>query len=635
MLLQALNSFYERATKEVSGGEPLIQNPAFMSKYIRWIIPLKADGTLEGIGLIENPPVKNDGRVFSVPRSGRAKNAGGVAEFLWDGLEAVFNLKPDPDMVEPNERRRASQDANREAKFADFWRQIEAARNDTKSPLIDAVLLFKEKHLAGTPVFLRWGSLEEESKLSWLVRTAGGSEEKYKTDNFTFQVDGQFLFEDEMLRNYWKGVYAAERGASETESEIGVCLVSGKTKVAISASHLPKIGGVPGAVATGAALISFDKESFRSYGLEKSYNSPISFGAVEGYTNALNFLLTSKRHRLKIGDTALVFWADKSEDVTDLFSALFEQPDDQTIKDFMTQPFRGDPNSYEFQEDQFYSVTLSGNAGRVVVRDWMQMTVRAAVNNFRKWFKHLQISPLRSHADDKLPPLNLFRLAASTVRDAKDLRPEVATQLYRSALSGHAPSLNLAGSIVRRIAVDLGKDGISSLNNLSRFSLLRLIVNRHEKENSLMIEPKLNDEIDDAAYNCGRLLAVFEELQAAAHDYRLEGASVVEKYYGTASASPNSAFGILWRLHQHHLRKVSRGNRGKAEAIKQKIAAISTHFHRRNEGAAPQFPRSFNLQAQGRFALGFYQQVAADREARDAYFKSKKTESGGESNNEQ
>ncbi len=141
-----------------------------------------------------------------------------------------------------------------------------------------------------------------------------------------------------------------------------------------------------------------------------------------------------------------------------------------------------------------------------------------------------------------------------------------------------------------------------------------------------MIDEKLNSKITDPAYNCGRLLAVFEELQAAYHEYRLEGASVVEKYYGTAAASPNSAFGILWRLHQHHLKKVARTNRGKSEAIKQKIAEISTNFKNPNPKLPPQFPRSFNLQEQGRFALGFYQQIASDKEAREAYLRNKKSE---------
>lgn len=134
-----------------------------------------------------------------------------------------------------------------------------------------------------------------------------------------------------------------------------------------------------------------------------------------------------------------------------------------------------------------------------------------------------------------------------------------------------------------------------------------------------MIERKVF-ETDDPAYNCGRLLAVFDDLQMAAHDWKLEGAGVVERYYGTASSAPNSAFGILWRLHQHHLKKISRnGKQAAAEAIKRQIADIVCRIQPRGPNQAPSFPRVFNMQEQGRFALGFYQQKAEmDAQRREA-----------------
>lgn len=632
MLLQALNEFYKRATKD-----GLIEEAAFTEKYIRWNIPLKSDGSLEGIGLTENPEIKNGGRLFSVPKTNRPKNAGGVSEFLWDGIEAVFCLNPDVDAIEPDEKKRKRQDDNRQAKYDDFWRQIEEGFAETDSPMLKAVLDFREKcRQTETPEFLRWGSLNEGETPCWLVKTASGADEKMKADNFTFQVNGEYLFDNEELRDFWRKTFDEEKTSSEGESEKGICLVSGETDVAISASHLPKISGVLGTVATGAALVSFDKDSFCSYGIGKSYNSPVSFAAVEGYTNALNYLVSNQKHRLRVGDTTLCFWARKSDEATDMFAMLFKQPDDKTLENFLKAPFRGDDYLTEIKTDDFYSVTLGGNAGRVVVRNWMQMTVADAVKNFDKWFEDLRIVPMRNHENDKIPPFNLFMLARSTVREAKDLRAEVPTQLYRAALEGHAPSKILLKNIVDRIAVELANNGRKSLTNLSRFALLKLIVNRNKTENEQMIEEKLNPSITDEAYNCGRLLAIFEELQAAAHDYKLEGASVVERYYGTASSTPNSAFGILWRLHQHHLKKVSRSNRGKAEAIKHKIAEICAKFTKSNP---PQFPRSFDLQQQGRFALGFYQQIAFDKEARDAYFKNKDLEekqnqSEGENNNE-
>lgn len=148
-----------------------------------------------------------------------------------------------------------------------------------------------------------------------------------------------------------------------------------------------------------------------------------------------------------------------------------------------------------------------------------------------------------------------------------------------------------------------------------------------------MIEPSLTVDTDDPAYNCGRLLAVFDHLQAQAHENKLEGAGVVERYYGTASSSPNSAFGILWRLHQHHLKKLSRGNPAAAAAIKKRIAQLAAQFRPTGPNSPPAFPRVFGLAEQGRFALGFYQQWAAMNAERDARKAKKEMESeGGEIN---
>src|SRR5262245_18434398 len=95
-----------------------------------------------------------------------------------------------------------------------------------------------------------------------------------------------------------------------------------------------------------------------------------------------------------------------------------------------------------------------------------------------------------------------------------------------------------------------------------------------------------------------------------AHKYQLKRAGVAERYYESESSAPTSAFGILWRLHQHHLKKISRqSDRGKAaaEAIKRKIAEIAALCPQPAPNQPPEFPRTFSLQQQGRFALGFYQ----------------------------
>lgn len=639
MLLQALNEFYERATQ---GDNPLIDEPAFNPKAIRWIIPLNREGNLEGVGLLETPKEKNRHKEFKrAPRGTRPKNAGGVSEFLADGLAAVFGLEADPETTELNERKRARQAENLRAKHEDFWWQIRQAFETLDDERFAALLRFAERYLTPdetgrprVPPFLRWGranEADENENSGWWVKTLTGTEAKLGADNFTFQVDDEVLIESEAVQDYWRQTFTAETEAKEGSATTGLCLVTGNTNAPIMATHLPKIGGVPGTTSTGALLVSFDKESFTSYGFDKSYNAPVSSAAVTAYANALNFLLRDRDHSLKIANTALCFWARQSEEVTRRMSRLLDRPRPEAVRDFLRSPFAGDADRASLKHDRFYSVTLGGNAGRVVVRHWMQTTVEQAVENFSRWFVDLDIAPYMTVSEkenETSPPLSLYRLAQATVREAKDLQPETTTQLYRAALEGSAPSLVLAKKIVDRFNIDLVRDGLNALRNLSRFALLRLVINRNRKEDEPMIEPALS-ETEDTAYNCGRLLAIFDDLQMAAHDYKLEGAGVVERYYGAASSAPNTAFGILWRLHQHHLKKLARtgdNGRAKAEVIKRKIEEIVCRFHQRDPRFPPEFPRAFDMRAQGRFALGFYQQKAAERQARTAYLEARKAE---------
>lgn len=617
-----------KALYELAQSRNLLDDPAFTAKAVRWIISLDADGNLLGITATGD---EKRGKEFSVPQTSRAKVAGGIAEFLADGISAVFGLDSDPEKDRDDEKRRRDRDRNNSAKRDDFWNQIQSAYDSTRHPSLKALMNFRQTHLSHVN-FLKWESRDNQ-KPGWWLKTAAGNEVKLKAENFTFEVDGKLLIEDEeILRPYWRQVYQREVSDMTQAVETGLCLVTGRKEVPI-APTAPKIKGVPNTQSFGAAIVSFDKPAFASYGADQNYNAPTWVDAASAYPAAMNWLLTHRNHSLRLGGTVVCFWARNSETATDFFAELFERPKPETVQRFLTSPARGTEHS-GLDTDEFYSVTLAGNGGRIVVRQWLQCPLETATDNLKRWFQDLDIANYgdlflthsrknRADGESKEPPqpLGLYMLAMTTVRESKDLQPELLTQLYRAALEGHAPSVMLLKPILNRFAKELASDGSKkTLRRLSRFALMKLILNRNRKESEPMIETKVF-ETNDAAYNCGRLLAIFDDLQMRAHEYRLEGAGVVERYYGSASSAPNSAFGILWRLHQHHLKKVSRnGDKGKAaaEAIKRRIAGIAALFPQAKPNFPPEFPRAFSLVEQGRFALGFYQQKAADDAARAA-----------------
>jgi CRISPR-associated protein Csd1 len=578
---------------------------------------------------------------YSAPQTSRVKNAGGVAEFLADNLTGLFGLDADPEKDKENAKKRRERDANNLAKCADFWRQIREAFDATQNPALSALLRFHE-NTQGSPAFLRWGvSAEPKSneKPAWWLTTALGTETKLGPDNFSFEVDGfdgLLLLDEDVLRPYWRSVYQKEIDDRNTSAKRGICLITGNTDAPIAATHGPKIKGVPSTQSFGAAIVSFDKPAFTSYGFDQSQNAPSSTKASTAYCNALNYLLSRDDHNLRIGQTSVCFWAKETREASSLIARMFNRPDSKNIKEFLNQIWSGLDREL-IKKDRFYSVTLSGNAGRIVVRHWLHITLERAMQNFEKWFEDLEITPYgdpsvydspkrKAKGKESMPPLALFRLACSTVREAKDLQAETMTQLYRAALEGTAPPAMLLKPMLYRLQVDLPKHGLSLLANPSRFALMRLIVNRNQKDENLMIKPQVF-ETSDPAYNCGRLLAIFDALQRSAHGAGFDGATVSERYFSAAATTPNTAFSLLWKLHTHHLKKLrQQGEKGKraANKIKNAINETAALFQPEKPGEAPQFPRHFSLIEQGRFALGFYQQMAVRKAAIDEYVRKKK-----------
>ena len=614
MLLRHLNDF--------ASSRKLLDNLAFKPKAVRWIITLDEVGNLVGQGPVETEGEKRRGKAFDCPQTTRPKVTGGVAEFMADGITAVFGLDTNPEQP-MSEKRRQDRGENNRRKYDDFWAQIEQARENTLSSTLNILLAFKPEP-GRIPFFLRWGISSEakpEEKPAWWVTKAEGGEVKLGPDNFSFRVEEQLLLEDEIhIRPFWRSQFEKENEDHEADAPHGLCLVTGESDQPIALTHNPKVQGVPNTQAFGAAIVSFDKGAFASYGFEQSLNASTSTRAATAYCTALNAMLGRENHSLRLGQVACCFWTRNETDATSAWGALLNQADPLAVADFLKSPWVGRERE-ALRQEQFHAVTLAGNSGRIVVRHWMQVTLETATENLQRWFRDLDLEPVRlPSGKEKMPPLALFRLACATVRDAKDLQPEVTAQLFRAALEGAAPSLTLLHPMLNRLRVDMARDGSTALLNHSRFALAKLILNRNRKDNIVEIAERQTTNTEDAAYQCGRLLAVLAEAQAKAHDYQLEGAGVTERYFGTAMASPASVFPILLKLNRHHLNKISKSDRyrGHDRFFDEAIQDVLTKVN--------QFPRTLDLHAQGRFGIGFYQQKAADRVAREAARKNREND---------
>jgi len=591
---------------------------------VRWLIHLDKTGKLIGQGPQEtlgSRPKK--GHEYDVPKTTRATNSGTVADFLVDDIGAIFGLVTDL-RAEPNARSAAKL----RAKHEDFWKQIREALTASGDERFSALIAFHKSLGGESPSFLH----PDAKRKGWLVTSANGEAIALGSDLLTFAVETP-LFLDESVREYWRTVHAKESIATEENAELGTCIITGETNVPLARTHTPMVTGLPKpAKGTGAGIVGFESDAFRSYGFEKSYNAPTSILASRGYLLALQYLSRNENHWLAVGPAWVCFWAVSSEKATNVFAQLLRKPDPLTVRKFLISPWAGLENKPP-DNDKFISATISAAGPRIVIKSWLQMPLIEAAVNFKKWFSDLDIQTGINDGDnlERLPALAVGQLSGCTaplhkkgnsfVPDEEKLRCDVVSQLYKAAIEGTAPSISLLAPILSQLHSRLVRDkNYRLIYDESRFALLKLILNRNRQHSSMEIQPTLTADTEDAAYNCGRLFAILAATQAKAHDFKLEGAGVAERYFGTASVSPSSVLPLLIRLNRHHLNKIRKSDRyrGHERFIQEQIEAVMVLFKPAKPGLPPSFPRTLDLQGQGRFALGFYQQNAAEAAARQS-----------------
>jgi CRISPR-associated protein Csd1 len=623
---------------------------------VHWLVPLRKDGTLRGDGLtLLTTPVQVKGKTKEELGQDRllprfpGENNGGKAYYLAEAYTNVFGIRKDTGEPLPAEDK--GKDRNPVRAFRHFWQRIEDACGRTHDERLSALLKFRERYLPdpcdtfarGLPFLgLRENPKTKKPELS-ARSDAGNWAPLAKAGTVSFTVDGRFAFPaygsdpdlDDAIVKDWAATYLHEAyGEADEDDGEGVdrpkiCLVTGEIGQPVARSHKPKILGVPG-LASGGYVVSFAREApaFSSYGFEMGENAPVSEPAAAAYALAINELLASDDTSFRVGDVVFCYWAEQQS--VKRIGSLLKRANPKSVTEFLKAPFAGIERELARQE-QFLSVALSANAGRVVVRDWLRVLVERAVENLAQWFDDLNVVSLGSADDideEKGGPYSLFRLAAAAVRDAKELKRlnEMVSLLYRCALMGQEappPPVSLLSPVLDEFKSALVSDRPTKPTyplNRSRFALIKLILLRNRKDGGFVPQYHLASDSTDAAYNLGRLLLVLAQLQKKAHKDELKGPGVVERYYAEAAAAPSTAFGVLWKLHHHHLRKLEQqGERGQraAGSFRNKIGQSAAKFppDRGGPDGSPMFPRQLSLEEQGRFALGFYQQRAYDRAA--------------------
>ncbi len=564
MILQSLVSYYEALA-----GKGKVAAPGWCQAKVSYAIDLAPDGTLRGIVPLKTEVERGKKKVFA-PQNMRvpemvSRSSGVFANFLCDNAKYILGVDGEGCATRTMECFQSAKKLH--------LKVLESAKGE----LAEAVRNF----------FTMWDSKTagENPEIQPLIDDLNAGA------NLVFCMGARYAQDDGEIKEAWTNYRGVKSGDAE-----GVCLVTGQ-RTQIARTHTG-IKGVMGAQSSGAALVSFNEQSFLSYGKEQSFNAPVGKYAMFAYTTALNYLLSQREYVYLLGDATVVFWAeDGDEHYQEMLHSMFEAEDDnqETIKGVFDALAKGRPVCVEDVElnpnQKCHILGLAPNAARLAVRFFLQDSFGSILENLGKHYKRMEI---------KKPPyeqreyLGIYRMLKETVNlNSKDKSPlpGMAAGVMRAVLTDGKYPESLYGNTLMRIRAENGEVTRGRAGIIKAY----LVKNKNcfEKEDDFVA---LNEETNDVAYVLGRLFAVLGEIQERANPGI--NTNIRDRYFNSASATPEAVFPILMRLANSHIRKLDEGSRIHYERM---LANLS--------GRLNAFPKRLNLEEQGRFILGYYHQT--------------------------
>lgn len=558
MILQSLHKYYDRLRSEPQNDIP---QTGFSRQGIHFCITLDLEGNMVG-----DPIDLRDGnkpKYLTVPQAVK-RSSGIAANFLWDNTGYVLG-------------------ADKKGKAERLYKTFDAFKtlqhtigNTVQDDRMQALLSFLDS----------WQPENAESLPLW---------DEMAGLNVVFKIDGEtaYIHDSPAIRDAW-----LTHAAPSSNDMRGMCLVTGNGDAPISRLH-PSIKGIPGTQTSGAALISFNLPAFNSLNKSQNLNAPVSEQATFTYTTALNHLLRRESfQKVQIGDATTVFWTEESSPVESLMAGLFdpdflESAPDQLqadLKIFLESVSQGQyPKSFDNPENRFYILGLSPNAARISVRFWHVSTTGKVAKRIGRHYRDIALVKCFERDPDYPSIWQILRETAAQ-RDSRNISPILSGQLLRSLIEGTYYPRTLLSAIISRIRAD-------KQINYTRIAMLKaFLIRNHQME----VTMSLNTESSHQGYRLGRLFAVLEKAQQEA----IPGANatIKDRYFGAASATPGRIFPVLIRGAQNNISKLRKSPDTKGRAI---------HFDRLISDIMDginQFQPTLYIEDQGMFAIGYYHQ---------------------------
>lgn len=585
MLIKALCDYYD-----ILAAKGNVLPTGYSKANIHYIISLTEDGQIDEVidcqrkeSIQLGKKVKDKKSPIEMVMPKRTEKSSIDSNIVEHRPLYIFGLNLDNNLLTPDDKTdkaRKSHNAFVEVNL-DFIK-------DLQSPIISAFRNF----------ILSWNP-EEQTENKWLL----GLGKDYQKSGFAFCLSGRpecLLHEDPLIKKKWEEKYESKSIVNE-QNIIAQCAVTGENE-SIARIH-NKIKGIYGGLSTGSVLIGFNNDSENSYGNEQSYNSNISEIAMEKYTEALNFLLSSNKHKVMLDEMTIVFWAMSDKDIyEDLFMKLFlgqQELMDAEKTNAMLKELMRDACDITISEERlqsldiidpnvdFYMLGIKPNSSRLSIKFIIRRKYTELLWNIARFQNDLQVT-------EKFHSVALWQIKNEMLspKSKNDkVNPAVISRILESVLNGKPYPTSLLEIIVRRVKIDEGNDKINAV----RAGIIKACINNKSKEELKVSLDKTNQ---NPAYLCGRLFAVLEKLQQDASNNSLNR-TIKDAYFASASTKPALIFPKLMRLAQNHLNKV------KYPVYYNKLIGEII------DGLNGEFPETQKLMDQGRFDVGYYHQNQA------------------------
>lgn len=291
------------------------------------------------------------------------------------------------------------------------------------------------------------------------------------------------------------------------------------------------------------------------------------------------------------------------------------------LEALLNVPWTGQKPSLRLDENGFCLLMLSPNTGRISVREWFKVGLGQLKTNLKAFLDAQRIEAPNGGAQrsfaiqDMLRALEESNISLPEYMPREELAsPNLARALLRCAYLGESPPAGLLEPAVICFRHPKVLKRYEQKSDRERFALLqhqlaavmKLILTHSKSEVRMNENAQMVLETRSPAFLSGGLLAVLEEAQLAAMNWKIN-TTLIDQFYGTAATAPCSVLGMLIsRITSQHMPKLRKNMRWKYDKLEHLLETIQTEMD--NRGG---FPKTLTLKQQAEFSLGFYTQRAA------------------------